>query len=217
MAKILFIEASPRGEVSRSSKVANAFLEACQVEQPGATVEKWNVFDMDLPEFGREGASQKLAHIADLMSGGQGLTQAQGEWAHVVSLIEKFKGYDKYVISCPMWNFSIPYKLKQFFDIICQPALTFYVNGKGEYVGMLKGKPVQLILSRGSAYSHTFPREDDGTKSDFQTSYLTHVLKFIGFSDINTLLIEPTDAAPHKLDSVLEDCCEQAADHARRF
>ena len=32
---------------------------------------------------------------------------------------------DRVLISTPMWNFSIPYKLKQWFDIIVQPGLTF--------------------------------------------------------------------------------------------
>jgi len=201
MAKILFIEASPRGEASRSSAVANTFIDSYLAKHQGDEVEIINVFDANLPEFGREGASKKLAHIVSLMTGGKGLSEGHGEWADAVSLIQRFKSADKYIISCPMWNFSIPYKLKHFFDLICQPALTFFVNEQGEYVGMIKNKPVQLILSRGSAYQNDFPTVDDGVKSDFQTSYLKHVLKFIGFEDIHTLLLEPTDADPKGLDA----------------
>ena len=32
---------------------------------------------------------------------------------------------DRVLISTPMWNFGIPYKLKQCFDLIIQPGLTF--------------------------------------------------------------------------------------------
>ena len=32
---------------------------------------------------------------------------------------------DRVLISTPMWNFSIPYKLKQWLDLIVQPGLTF--------------------------------------------------------------------------------------------
>ena len=32
---------------------------------------------------------------------------------------------DRVLISTPMWNFGIPYKLKQWFDLIVQPGITF--------------------------------------------------------------------------------------------
>lgn len=217
MAKVLYIEASPRGEASRSAAVASSFINAYLARNEEDEVEIINVFDANLPEFGREGASKKLAHIVDLMTGGKGLSEEYGEWADAVSLIQRFKSADKYIISCPMWNFSIPYKLKHFFDLICQPALTFYVKAQDEYVGMIKNKPVQLILSRGSAYQSEFPTVDDGVKSDFQTSYLKHVLRFIGFDSISTLLLEPTDADPKGLEARLADWHAEAKALAEAF
>ena len=42
-------------------------------------------------------------------------------WTRVEDVIADFKAADKYVLSVPMWNFGIPYRLKQYFDVLVQP------------------------------------------------------------------------------------------------
>lgn len=39
--------------------------------------------------------------------------------------IERLEGADKVLISSPMCNFSIPYRLKHYLDLVCQPGLSF--------------------------------------------------------------------------------------------
>lgn len=193
MAKLLYIEASPRQQHSFSSRVANTFIEAYQQQNPDDEIERLALFEIELPTFGREGTNQKMAHITKLIQSGKGL-DAKGQWSGVVEQIERFCDADKIVISSPMWNFSIPYPLKHYIDLICQPGLTFTVNRKGEYVGLVVGKPMQLILARGSEYSPGFPSVDDGTKTDFQQAYLLHIGRFLGFEDIRSLILQPTEA-----------------------
>ncbi|TXS89493.1 FMN-dependent NADH-azoreductase [Parahaliea maris] len=208
--KILSIEASPRGDKSNSSRVAQAFLEACTEANPDVEIDRLNVFDDGLPAFGREGASQKMAHIARLMESGQGL-EAAGEWSGVLDHIQRLKSADKVVISSAMWNFSIPYPLKHYIDLVCQPGLTFGVNPQGEYVGMLKGKSLQLILSRGSEYRPGFPRQEDGIKTDYQSAYLRHIAAFLGFEDVREIILQPMDAkGPAHAATVLEQALQAA-------
>ena len=215
--KLLYIEASPRKENSCSSRVANAFVEAYQASHPDDDIEHLPLFDIDLPIFSGEGANQKMAQIIDMVTGGDGI-EATGEWAGVVEEIERLRSADKVVVSSPMWNFSIPYRLKHYIDLVCQPGLSFYVNEQGQYIGTITGKPIQFVLASGSPYEVRFPLESDGTKTDFQRAYLEHIFRFIGFEDIGFIKIEPTGMLlPDQLEDLLTRRCEDAASAAASF
>ena len=212
MATLLYIEASPRRDHSFSSRLAAAFLEAYRANNPDDTIDHLHLFDHELPEFDEEAAMQKMEHIQRLIKEGKGI-EPTGKWGDVVEQIERLKSADKVLLSSPMWNYSIPYRLKQYIDIVAQPALTFYVNRQGEYKGLLKNRPIQMILSSGSAYAERFPREDDGTKTDFQKPYLEHIARFLGFSDIRVLKMQPTaDASPKSIEENFQVMLAQASD-----
>lgn len=214
--KLLYIEASPRKDNSISSRVANAFVEAYKTAHPNHEVEHLPLFDIELPNFSGEGANQKMTQIKDILAGGTGI-EVEGEWAGVVQEIERLKRADKVLISSPMWNFSIPYRLKHYLDLICQPGLSFYVS-EGRYIGMITEKPMLFILASGSPYEVRFPLETDGTKTDFQRAYLEHIARFIGFDDINVIKIEPTATlAPDALEIMLISKCEEAGKLAAAF
>ena len=215
--KLLFIEASPRKEHSSSSRVAKAFVEGYQKANPDHEVEHLPLFDIELPSFTAEGANQKMEQIVDMISGGTGIA-ATGEWAGVVQEIERLRSADKIIVSSPIWNFSIPYRLKHYLDIVCQPGLTFYVNEKAEYIGTITDKPIQFVLSSGSPYEVRFPLESDGTKTDFARPYLQHIARFIGFEDIRFMKIEPTGMLPpDQLEALIKTRCEEAAEAAASF
>ena len=216
MATLLYIEASPRGDKSLSSRVAGAFLEAYREANPADRVDHLHLFRDTLPGFGAEGAGQKMAQIASLTSTGKGIA-AEGEWRGVLREIERLKAADRVLISAPMWNYSIPYPLKHYIDLICQPGLTFYVDRQGQYVGMVKGKPLQLILASGSEYEMRFPREDDGTTTDFQRAYLEHIGRFIGFEDIHCIKVQPGAGAPKAVEAMLAEKVAEARVAARGF
>ena len=217
VARLLYIEASPRHTHSFSSRLAAAFLDAYRANNPDDTIDHLHLFDHELPEFDEEAATQKMEHIERLITEGKGI-EPRGKWAAVVQQIERLKSADKVLLSSPMWNYSIPYRLKQYIDIVAQPALTFYVNRKGEYKGLLKDRPIQMILSSGSAYAERFPREDDGAKTDFQRPYLEHIARFLGFSDIRVLRMQPTaDASPRSVEENLREMLARAGEAGGRF
>ena len=215
--KLLHIEASPRKEASASSRVADAFINAYRRLHPDHVVERLALFEEQLPAFGAEGADQKTEQILDLVRGGAGI-EATGEWAGVMREVERLASADKVLLSSPMWNFSIPYPLKHYIDLICQPGLTFRVDARGGYVGLVTGKPLQLVLASGGSYPAGFPLETHGTATDFQRPYLEHVARFIGFDDIRAIRIERTSALlPDALEELLARRCEEAAAAAARF
>jgi len=195
LARLLYLEASPRHEQSYSSRAASAFLEAYREAHPDDELDHYHLFDDGVPAFDQEAARQKMEHIQSLIKHGKGIEPA-GKWAAVIEQVDRLKAADKILISSPMWNFSIPYILKQWIDVIVQPGLTFGVNREGKYVGLLRDKRLQLILASGSDYERRFPLPDDAPKSDFQTCYLEHIANYIGISDVRTVHVRPTEALP---------------------
>ncbi len=217
MAKLLHIEASPRGEQSFSSRTASAFLDEYRQIHPGDDIVQLRLFDYPLPEFDAEAAAQKMQHIAALIRGEKGV-EPTGKWAAVVNEIDRLKSADKVLISTPMWNFSLPYRLKHYLDIIIQPGLSYYVNQRREYVGLIRDRPLQLVVASGSAYADGFPHAESGIKTDFLQAYLLHVARWIGFSDIRIIRIQPTaDATPDAILKMTEEKLVEARTAARIF
>lgn len=215
--QLLYIASSPMEEKSTSSLIAGEFIAACREQEPDLQVTELNLFSEQLPEFDRQASEQKYQQIMGLLSG-QGKPTPTDQWSQILGYIEQLKAADKVVVSAPMWNFSIPYKLKHYIDLICQPGESFSFDPKTlDYIGLIKDKPLQLILSSSSEYANPFPQIDGGIKQDYQRSYLNHVFKFIGFNDIRTIKIEPTTAMPEDLKALIEDKKSEAVKAAQEF
>jgi len=217
MAKLLYIEASPRQENSCSSRVASAFLETYREQNPEDVIEHLPLFEVDLPDFSGQGANQKMNQIIELVQSGKSI-EVEGEWQGVVREFERLKSADKVLLSSPMWNYSIPYKLKHWLDLVIQPGLAWKLNEKFEYVGQVTGAPLQMILASGSEYKMRFPLEDDGLKTDFQRVYLEHVFGFMGFTDLRLVKVQPTGMAfGDELEKMVDLFSQEAREAAKHF
>ncbi len=112
-----------------------------------------------------------------------------------------------------MWNFSIPYKLKHYIDVITQPGLTFIFSPESGYQGLVTGKPITVIYARGGEYSSS-----ETSAMDFQKTYMEMILGFIGFQDIKTVLVEPTLTDPEATkERIILAAKEQAIDFAKQL
>jgi FMN-dependent NADH-azoreductase len=187
MSRLLYIKASPINERSYSAAVADAFVEAYKKAHPKDEVKVLDLFTAKLPAFDGAAVSGKYK----IMHGKPHSNEEKRAWEKVVAVIDEFKDADKYVMAVPMWNFSIPYRLKQYIDVIVQPGQTFTVDSAGNYKGLVTGKPVLVVYARGGEYAA-------GTASeafDLQKKYLELILGFIGFTDVRSVIVEPTLAA----------------------
>jgi FMN-dependent NADH-azoreductase len=184
MAKLLHIQASPRTDRSASIAVAKHFLEVYCKAHRGDVVETLNLWEADLPEF-----DETLLAASYAVKNGQPHTPEQIEaWRTVVLAVDHFKSADKYLFSLPMWNFSIPYRLKHFIDVLVHRGLAFSITPEGGYTGLITGKPAVVIYARGGAYG-----PGSGAESyDAQSPYLRQILGFVGFTDIKEIFVEPT-------------------------
>lgn len=184
MSTILYLQVSPRGERSYSSAVAKAFLAEYAKSRPGDTIVTRNLFEADLPPFDGDALNMKYRILH-----GEDATEAEkGAWKRITDFIDEFKSCDKLVISTPMWNFGLPYRLKQYLDIIMQPAHTFGYDPQKGYFGLVTDKPTFIAYARGGEY----PAGTPGEAYDFQTKYLEFLLNFMGITDVRTVVVEPT-------------------------
>jgi FMN-dependent NADH-azoreductase len=179
---VLWVEASPKGDDALSSQAAQAYLDAAGLSD----VERFSVWDdVENPvlRIGRDAAIAKFAKLY-----GDPVTDEQrGTWKQILAEIDRVRGFDRVVVSSPMWNWSVPHALKAWIDVIVQPVASFTLNERGEHVGTLgEGKPLQLILTRSSAYDGSHPELED-----FQRPYLEYVFTMLGYR-VSTLAIEPT-------------------------
>jgi FMN-dependent NADH-azoreductase len=202
MSRLLYIEASPRKKRSTSIEVARVFLDHYQQSHPHDQIDTLDLWKEELPPITGDVIDSKYAIIH-----GQPCTEAQRKaWSAVEQVIARFKQADLYLFSLPMWNFNIPYVLKHFIDVIVQPTYAFTYSHQEGFKGLIVGKPAILIYSSGGAYS-----PGTGAESlDFQKPYLETILKFIGFSDFHSIIIEPTLESPEIKEQAVKRAKEEA-------
>ena len=209
MAKVLHIQASPRKERSKSTQVASAFVKSYQQSHPGDTIETFNVFEADLPSF--DGLKVQAKYT--ILHGKEHSLQERQAWDAVEKVIRHFTDADKYVLSLPMWNFGIPYRLKQYIDILVQPGYTFTVDENG-YEGLVKNKPILVVYTRGGAY----PEGSETEAFDMQKNYVELFLGFIGFVTIHSVVVEPTlQGQSEEIQNIIQTAVEKSQAIANDF
>jgi FMN-dependent NADH-azoreductase len=172
------------GDLAYSIRAAKVFLDTYLSANPKDSIVERDVWQAGLADFDFVAASGKYK----VMRGLAHTKEEAGAWSKVIETVEELKAVDKVVVSTGMWNFSIPYRLKQYLDIIIQPGLTFAFDPAKGYSGLITGKKLQLILASGGEY----PAGSPMAAYDFQKPYLETIFGFIGFTDINTIRVEGT-------------------------
>lgn len=194
MAKLIHVQASPRGRQSASQVVAARFIESYLAAHPGDTVETLDVWKADLPELDGAALDAKYAVMGALPQS----PEQREAWEAVVRIVDHFKSADGYLVSVPMWNFGIPYKLKHYIDLVVQPTLTFGFTAGGGFEGLVAGKPLVVIYARGAAYGR-----GSGTEGlDQQSAYVRQIFRFIGFTDIREIFVETTSSSTSRDEAV---------------
>ena len=91
------------------------------------------------------------------------------------------------LLSVPMWNFGIPYRLKHLIDVVSQKDVLFTFDERG-LNGTLGGRKAVVVNARGVGLGPDFPRE----KLDYQQRYMTAWLHMIGITDVAHIEVEKT-------------------------
>lgn len=182
--KINYIECSPRGERSHSTKIAQAYIEQAKKNIPDLELNHINPWSLNLPEFDGDMLNAKYSVIR----GTDPSADEVSAWSSVKKIFDEFNNADHYLFSVPMWNFNIPYKLKHYIDIITQPGMSWSYTPDDGYKGLMTDKTATIIYATGDGYG-------DGTgfeSFDMQKPYVNLWLTFLGFKKIEKVVVDRT-------------------------
>lgn len=91
------------------------------------------------------------------------------------ALVAEMQAADVIVIGTPIYNFSVPAALKAWIDLVARAGVTFQYSESGPK-GLLDGKRAIIAVASGGT--------EVGSEIDFATGYLSHVLGFLGITDV---------------------------------
>ena len=181
--KLLDIQSSPRGGCSDSIALTKSFIEACKSDNGSIVVDTLNVWHEWLPEFDYEAIGAKYKAVKH-----ETMTESESKvWERIQSLIQRFQNADRIVLGTPMWNFSLPYKLKHLIDLVAQRNYLFSYDGK-KYGPLLNVEKAIAVYTRGSRYLEGTPIPP--SQFDYQATYLDFWLKLVGIRDLRSVVVD---------------------------
>lgn len=199
MSKILLILSSPRGEASYSTRVARELVRTLTAGDPAADVTIRDLAASPLPHL--DGAL-----LAALGTEAAKRTAAEAEAVALSdALIAELKAADTIVIASAMINFAPTSTLKAWFDFLLRAGETFRYDETGAH-GLVTGKQVHLVVAQGNFYS-TGPAKP----FDFQVPYLTHLLAFMGMTDVEVHAIEGVAFGPEAAEKAFGAALQRVA------
>jgi FMN-dependent NADH-azoreductase len=160
---------------SHSTGLANQFVEQLRQAHPQASVTVRDLASRPHPVLD-ETALQALFTPPEARTPEQAARVAQDD-----ALIAELQAADVIVLGVPMYNFSVSSQFKNWIDAVVRARVTFRYTERGPE-GLLKGKKVYAVLTRGGQYRDT--------PMDSQTPYLKTVLGFIGLTDVEFVYAE---------------------------
>ncbi|MRG91305.1 FMN-dependent NADH-azoreductase [Polyangium spumosum] len=210
MGIVLDLFALPRAERSRTRKLRNAFFSAYLEKNPDASrIEVDLVRDAEkLPAWDEWDVQTKF----EMLYGEGNLDEEMAaRWNALSRWTDQLHQANLVVISTPMWNLSIPWQMKRWIDAVVQARLTFELS-KGEFKGLLGGRPVVLLVSRDGAY----PPGSPTAAWDFQVPYLKTILGLMGLGPFHEVIAEPMGlAGPQVAKEALDAAVIKAAELAK--
>lgn len=185
MTKLLYVQASPRRAGSKSITVADAYVQALRENNPNLEVDTFELWHIDLPQFDGD----KVAAKMNVLTGQDQNEAERTAWHEIEEIANRFASADRYLFAVPMWNGGIPYRLKQYIDVIHQPGILWSLDPEAGYIGLLKDKHATVVLTAG-AWSPQLPSPAFGI--DHQSTYLRAWLEQAGVTDIDEIRFQPT-------------------------
>jgi FMN-dependent NADH-azoreductase len=172
---ILQVNSSARAEGSHSSRLANDLVTRLRSTRTDAALTVRDLGRTPHPEL-NEATLQALFTPEAQRTPEQAARVALDD-----ALIAEIQRADVVVLGVPMYNFGVPAALKNWIDAISRAKVTFRYTEKGPE-GLLTGKKVYVVLTRGGLYRNT--------PADTQVPYLRAVLGFLGMSDVELVYAE---------------------------
>ena len=172
---ILQINSSARTHGAYSTQLANQLSAALLAKHPEATLSV-----RDLAVTPHPVLDEAALHALFTKPAERTAEQAQRVALDDV-LIAEVQQADVLVLGAPMYNFGVSSQLKNWIDAISRAQVTFRYTAHGPE-GLLTGKKVYVVLTRGGLYRNT--------PNDTQMPYLKSFFAFLGMTDVQFVYAE---------------------------
>ncbi len=183
MPTLLSIQSSPRGKDSYSRLLSQDFVAEWEKNNPEGTVVLRDLAQSQLPFVG-------LPWIGGVFLPAEQQSPEMQQALRVSDeLIAELLAADHILIGTPMYNFTVPANLKAWIDMVVRPKGTH--SGPPDRKGLVEGKRCSIIIASGGNYEEGLP----SAASDYESGYLKRILRFIGITDIEVVLVGGTQAA----------------------
>jgi len=191
---VLHVDAShgPHSLVSHGSHALLTELQQSITDLEVQTLHLWEDAVRKNMDYNLKHVQAKLATLK-----GEGSEEDAQCFASIERLAMQALSARLLVISAPMWNYGPPWVLKQYFDCILHPGLTFTEKENGPQGLLGGGRSLVILTSSGGSAG-----------KDYLTPWLVDVAAMIGFD--SSMVIAAPNAA-HKERKLLVDEIEQTA------
>lgn len=179
--RILEINSSVRGGASHSRRLADEIVERLREAAPDATVVLRDLAAAPHPALDEDTLGALFTPAP------QRTAQQSARVALDDALIAELQAADVLVLGVPMYNLGVPAQLKNWIDAVARAGVTFRYTASGPE-GLVKGKKVFAVLSRGGVYR--------GNPADTQVPYLKTFFGLIGITDIEFIYAEGLNMGP---------------------
>ena len=191
MSRVLALKSSILGDYSQSSKLLDEYI--AKFDQDQLTVRDLAANPLPVLDTSVIGAFGAAA-TGELTADQQAIVDLSN------TLIEELKATDTVVIAAPMYNFTIPTQLKNWFDLIARAGVTFKYTENGVQ-GLIEGKKAVVITTRGGIHKDA--------PQDIVTSYLKTILGFIGVTDVEFAYAEALNMGDENKEKGLDSAKQQ--------
>ena len=200
MKKVLYIVANSKPEeISSSKTVGRALVNSIMDKYKDLSMEELDLYNEHIPrpKFNYFGSRSTLVN-ADALS--KLTVQEQNDVQQMSKLCDQFVAASVYIVASPMWSLSFPAVLKDYIDCIIQAEKTItFTNNKPE--GLLNDRPRTFIYVQSSGANIPWvmkPILDKGL------NYVEDIMKFIGVSKFDELLIDGTGTTETEKSEAIE-------------
>ena len=198
MKTILQLNNSVFSDEGQSSRLADEFVARVRGDDPGTRVIRRDLAEHPVPHL------NQATFFAGLTAADERTAEQARAAAHADTLVAELQDADTVVIGVPVYNFLVPSTLKAWFDHVARAGTTFRYTENGPQ-GLLEGKRAHVFVTSGGKYA--------GTDIDFAAPYVTHMLGFLGITDVTVTRAEGLAMGEETSEAALE----QARDRIDRL
>lgn len=174
--KTLVILSSILGERSNSKQLADHLIARVKAANPASAIKVRDIGAQPIPYFDGNTAGALFTPAESRTVEQQRLVELSD------SLVAELMEADRIVFAVPVYNFNLPAQFKSYLDHLARAGVTFRYTSEGVPEGLVKGKQVVVLTSRGG--------KAEGTPSDTMTPYLRQMLAFLGMTEVTFIAAE---------------------------